>query len=139
MVSAISKLATKATTALFSRSTRTVMPLVSVFSDAVNKTTIHSLRCHRLFSSSTPSMLSKTRPNLSPEEIIVEENGHLRTIILNRPKAHNALTLNMVETLLELTEKWSNDPNVQVVSMRGAGEKAFCAGKNFNSDLFLQT
>ncbi|EGD75319.1 hypothetical protein PTSG_06969 [Salpingoeca rosetta] len=63
------------------------------------------------------------------EDVLVEEQGHLRTLVLNRPKAHNALTYNMVKTICDKAEEWNNDNKVKVVAMRGAGAKAFCAGE----------
>lgn len=54
--------------------------------------------------------------------------GGLRSIVLNRPKALNALTLNMVKSIQQLTKEWSADSSVRVVTIKGVGGKAFCAG-----------
>ncbi len=66
------------------------------------------------------------------DDIIIEEligkNGAVGRIILNRPTALNALSENMCNIIHINLEKWGNDPNVKLVIIKGAGEKAFCAG-----------
>ena len=57
-----------------------------------------------------------------------EETGSLRTIVLNRPKALNALNLEMVLAIRPMLEAWEADDKVKVIAMKGAGDKAFCAG-----------
>jgi 3-hydroxyisobutyryl-CoA hydrolase len=59
-------------------------------------------------------------------EVIVKDEGSVHKVILNRPKALNALNLPMVRTLTPLYKKWQTTPNI--VLMRGSGDKAFCAG-----------
>jgi enoyl-CoA hydratase len=54
--------------------------------------------------------------------------GNVGRILLNRPKALNALTLNMCEQLLPQLRAWKKDPAVKAIVVVGAGEKAFCAG-----------
>lgn len=51
--------------------------------------------------------------------------GHLT---LNRPGGLNALTLPMVRCLWQQLQAWEDDPQILAVVLRGAGEKAFCAG-----------
>ncbi|MFV3368834.1 enoyl-CoA hydratase/isomerase family protein [Pseudomonas sp. NY15435] len=51
--------------------------------------------------------------------------GHLT---LNRPDGLNALTLPMVHRLHRHLWAWESDPEIVAVVIRGAGEKAFCAG-----------
>jgi enoyl-CoA hydratase/carnithine racemase len=50
------------------------------------------------------------------------------TVTLNRPSALNALSLEMIEGLAAWLDAWSNHPQVRTVVLRGAGDKAFCAG-----------
>ncbi len=47
---------------------------------------------------------------------------------LNSPKSLNALSLEMVYLLSEKLREWEQDENVVGVILRGAGDKAFCAG-----------
>ena len=62
------------------------------------------------------------------DEVLFERQGRAGVITLNRPKALNALTLNMVDAMDAQLRSWRNDPAVEMVIVRGAGERAFCAG-----------
>lgn len=61
-------------------------------------------------------------------EILCEIRNHLATVTLNRPAALNALSLEMIYGLRTALRNCAADPNVRAVLVRGAGEKAFCAG-----------
>lgn len=61
-------------------------------------------------------------------ELLADLAGGVATVTLNRPAALNALTMGMIEALDAWLAAWSADPAVRVVLLRGAGEKAFCAG-----------
>jgi enoyl-CoA hydratase len=65
---------------------------------------------------------------MSEPEIICEKLGSCGIVTLNRPKALNALTLNMVRELAGALDRWENDTGVDSVIVKGAGDKAFCAG-----------
>lgn len=62
------------------------------------------------------------------DQIISKVIGHLGHITLNRPKALNALTLEMCEEITRLLTAWEQDSNIRAVLVDGAGERAFCAG-----------
>lgn len=55
-------------------------------------------------------------------------NGEIGEIILNRPKALNALNFEMCTALCEQLLEWQDDDTVRLVIIRGEGERAFCAG-----------
>jgi enoyl-CoA hydratase/carnithine racemase len=57
---------------------------------------------------------------------LVKEN-HMATVTLNRPERRNALNRQMLKELVEALEDISNDDEIRVVILTGAG-KAFCAG-----------
>jgi enoyl-CoA hydratase len=61
-------------------------------------------------------------------DLLVHEHGALRCITLNRPKALNAITLDMTAGMTALLRAWATDPAVGAVLLDGAGERAFCAG-----------
>ncbi len=61
-------------------------------------------------------------------EVIFEQRGSLGHILLNRPKALNALTLEMVMEMTRQLQAWATDDVVKAVVIEGAGEKGFCAG-----------
>ena len=61
------------------------------------------------------------------EPILIERDGHLVTITLNRPEKRNALTGAMVATLRDAFVRVGRDDGVRVVVLLGNGP-AFCAG-----------
>ncbi len=61
-------------------------------------------------------------------EIVFTRDGGAGRILLNRPKALNALTMGMCDALLLQLRAWKADPVVKVAVITGAGEKAFCSG-----------
>lgn len=61
-------------------------------------------------------------------EVLLETRGEAGVITLNRPKALNALNLDMVREILPQLRIWAKDPAVTRVIIKGAGERAFCAG-----------
>ncbi|WP_294406445.1 short-chain-enoyl-CoA hydratase [uncultured Clostridium sp.] len=66
------------------------------------------------------------------ENVILEKEGHLAIVTINRPKALNALnsaTLKDLDTVLEDLEK---DNNIYAVILTGAGEKSFVAGADIS-------
>jgi len=65
---------------------------------------------------------------IKDSEIIVREQRALRRITLNRPKALNALTLDMAVTMTALLRSWAADPAVGAILIDGAGERGLCAG-----------
>lgn len=61
-------------------------------------------------------------------EILVEKVGNAGVITLNRPKALNALNMNMIRLMYPQLKKWETDKETDIVIVKGAGGKAFCAG-----------
>jgi enoyl-CoA hydratase/carnithine racemase len=61
-------------------------------------------------------------------EILSEIRNHVALVTLNRPDALNALSFGMILRLRTLFGEFSADPEIFAVLIRGAGEKAFCAG-----------
>lgn len=57
--------------------------------------------------------------------------GDSGVIVLNRPKALNALNLTMVQKIYSTLKQW--EPSKKLVIIEGAGEKAFCAGGDVKS------
>ena len=65
---------------------------------------------------------------MSEAEILFEVKDGLGVITLNRPKALNALTHGMILELEKVIPGWEKDPKIKAVVLRGAGDRAFCAG-----------
>src|SRR5690349_20164096 len=61
-------------------------------------------------------------------DVAFAREGHLARIVLSRPAALNALTLDMIQEIAPRLAQWARDPGVASVAITGAGEKAFCAG-----------
>jgi enoyl-CoA hydratase/carnithine racemase len=62
------------------------------------------------------------------DHIQTEINNSIGTITLNRPKALNSLTLDMVRAITSCLLAWRNSDAVHAVVIRSSSEKAFCAG-----------
>lgn len=60
--------------------------------------------------------------------IIAHRDGRAGRILLNRPKALNALDQAMLRAITAALEGWRDDPEVHLVLVEGTGERAFCAG-----------
>jgi enoyl-CoA hydratase len=69
------------------------------------------------------------------EVIIYEKKDGTGYITLNRPQALNAYNLKMRDELYEVLGAVRDDPEVEVVILHGAGEKAFCAGADLTEFL----
>ena len=65
--------------------------------------------------------------------VLIEVRNRVGYLTLNRPAGLNAVTLPMVRMLHEQLQAWADDPDVVAVVLRGAGEKAFCAGGDIRS------
>ncbi len=60
--------------------------------------------------------------------IIARVEGAAGTLLMNRPKALNALDLAMIRAFQAALDAWKGDPAAKLVLLEGAGGKAFCAG-----------
>ncbi|GAB3489935.1 enoyl-CoA hydratase/isomerase family protein [Flexivirga lutea] len=66
---------------------------------------------------------SQTEPT-----VLVRVTGSVGRVTLNRPRAINALTAQMVRTLHCTLDAWAVDPGITAVLLDGAGERGLCAG-----------
>lgn len=73
-------------------------------------------------------MLASTQQSGAMSDVLFETKGNKGIITLNRPKALNALNLDMVRLIYPQLKKWENDRNMKMVILKAAGDKAFCAG-----------
>lgn len=60
--------------------------------------------------------------------IKVIKEGHVATIMINRPEASNALNTQLAIDMKTAIERIEMDKDIWVGILTGAGEKAFCAG-----------
>ena len=66
-------------------------------------------------------------------EVLVSRRGNVMLIVMNRPKARNAVNEALCLAVGDALEEADNDPNVRVVVLTGAGDKAFCAGADLKA------
>ncbi len=69
------------------------------------------------------------------EVIIYEKKDNKGYITLNRPKALNVYNIQMRDELYEILSAAKDDPEVGVIILKGAGDKAFCAGADLSEFL----
>jgi enoyl-CoA hydratase len=67
------------------------------------------------------------------DNVRVEVPGHVATVTLNRPEQRNALSSVMLRDLRRALEWCRDAPDVRVVVLTGAGDRAFCAGADLAS------
>ncbi|MBL0141099.1 MAG: enoyl-CoA hydratase/isomerase family protein [Betaproteobacteria bacterium] len=66
------------------------------------------------------------------ETILVERDGTIATVVLNRPEKLNALTKPMWQRLGDVFLELDADDDVRCILLRGAGEKAFAPGNDIS-------
>ena len=64
---------------------------------------------------------------MSESHLIVERDGHVVTVTMNRPEARNAFSLEMLAAMADAWEMIDSDPEVRVAILTGA-DGTFCAG-----------
>jgi enoyl-CoA hydratase len=69
------------------------------------------------------------------ETIIYEKRDGVAYVTLNRPQFLNAYNIKMRDELFEVLNAIKADPEVRVGIVKGAGEKAFCAGADLSEFL----
>lgn len=65
---------------------------------------------------------------MSSDPVLMEIEGGVATVTLNRPQAFNAMDMALSVALAAAAQRLAADPAVRAVVLTGAGEKAFCAG-----------
>lgn len=61
-------------------------------------------------------------------DLIVEVTGGTGRTVLDRPRAINALSQDMVDGIAAALRQWADDPGVTAVEVSGRGERGFCSG-----------
>jgi enoyl-CoA hydratase/carnithine racemase len=67
------------------------------------------------------------------DNIVVERDGYVGIITINRPEKLNAMTPEMAAALVAAVNGFNTDDDVRCVVITGAGEKAFCAGSDIGT------
>lgn len=71
--------------------------------------------------------------SFAEDDVLFERVGGAGIVTLNRPSALNALNLSMIRKISPMIEQWETDPSTTMIIMKGAGNKAFCAGGDVKS------
>jgi enoyl-CoA hydratase/carnithine racemase len=66
------------------------------------------------------------------EKLIARKEGAIGWVIFNNPGRHNATSYEMWQALPVVLDEFVADPEVRVIVLRGAGEKAFSAGADIS-------
>ena len=66
------------------------------------------------------------------ENLLLERDGPVAIVTLNRPKVLNALNTQTLSELAGLMAELKADASVRVVVLTGSGEKSFVAGADIN-------
>jgi enoyl-CoA hydratase len=72
------------------------------------------------------------------DNLLLERDGAVASITINRPKVLNALNTQTIDELRRAILELQRDDGMRVVILTGAGEKAFVAGADIN-ELAVQT
>lgn len=66
------------------------------------------------------------------ENLLIDTEGPVAHITINRPKKLNALNRETIEELHDAFEALDADPGIRVMILRGSGDKAFVAGADIS-------
>jgi enoyl-CoA hydratase len=72
------------------------------------------------------------------EHVLVDRDGAVLIVTINRPKVLNALNAQTLDELTHAVDAAAADPTVRAIVLTGAGEKSFVAGADIN-ELAVQT
>ena len=67
--------------------------------------------------------------------VIYEKENNIGYVTLNRPEALNAYNIQMRDELYQVLGAINDDPEVRVAILKGAGDRAFCAGADLTEFL----
>ena len=65
-------------------------------------------------------------------DILVQQDGPVATVVFNRPKMRNAISLAMWTEIARVTAGFAKDDSVRAIVFRGAGTDAFASGADIS-------
>lgn len=68
---------------------------------------------------------------MDDDAVLLERDGAVARLVLNRPAKHNALRFDDLDHLVELLHEAEDDDDVKVIVLKGRG-KSFCAGHDYD-------
>lgn len=82
----------------------------------------------QMATTATDGATIKELPGDEAEDVLFDTLYGLRTIELNRPKKLNSLNGSMVRKIVPRMQEWTKSDMANIILLKGAGEKAMCAG-----------
>ena len=73
-----------------------------------------------------------TTTDTEPPHALIDRQGHILVVTMNRPQARNALSGPMMALLRQAWDQVDSDPDIRVCVLTGAGG-AFCAGADLKA------
>ncbi|HEV7441181.1 MAG TPA: enoyl-CoA hydratase-related protein, partial [Steroidobacteraceae bacterium] len=70
-------------------------------------------------------------PSLT-DKLVARKEGSIGWIVFNNPARHNAVSLEMWQSLTLVLGAYANDPEVRAIILKGEGDKAFVAGADIS-------
>ena len=67
------------------------------------------------------------------DEVLRERRGNVEVLTINRPEARNAINGAVSQAMSSFLDELADDPDVAVVVLTGAGDKAFSAGMDLKA------
>ncbi|KAK9462195.1 mitochondrial 37S ribosomal protein mS47 [Lipomyces oligophaga] len=71
---------------------------------------------------------AEQKGNVDDDDVHFNVHDRTRTITLNRPRKLNALNQSMIDKMIGRLQVWKDSEDPNLVLLKGAGGKAFCAG-----------
>jgi len=65
---------------------------------------------------------------LPSDILLIDRQGSVLTLTINRPEQRNALRMDLLDTLAQTLTEHADDPDLRCVVITAAGERAFAAG-----------
>jgi enoyl-CoA hydratase len=66
------------------------------------------------------------------DHILIQQDGNIATVVFNRPKVRNAISLAMWSEIAPMMERLTGDDGVRAILFRGAGIEAFASGADIS-------
>jgi len=66
------------------------------------------------------------------ERLIAEKQGAIGWITFNNPARRNAISVDMWEAMPKVLDRFESDPQIRVIVLSGAGDKAFVSGADIS-------
>jgi enoyl-CoA hydratase/carnithine racemase len=71
-------------------------------------------------------------PTLADGKMLASSEGGIGWVVFNNPERRNAVSPEMWEAVVEIFDAFEADPDIRVVIMKGAGDKAFVSGADIS-------